>query len=133
MKAKMYRLQISQLEVADPQVKEVEIAFDKSLWELGKAILRRYRMRLDCHHFGFYLTESCHGTRKRPMVAFETFMDFDPDSYKEFEFASGMKDKAKPTKTTSIKSAFRTSKAPQLFFLFDYGDQHKFRAKLVQG
>jgi hypothetical protein len=95
--------------------RDVEIEASKSLYKLAEAILSAFDFDFD-HAFGFYGGDPF--ARRRVQPRYELFADMgeaDPD--------------VRSVKKTKVAEAF-PSIGHSLVFLFDYGDEWRFRVKL---
>lgn len=95
--------------------RDIEIEASRSLYRLGQAIVSAFGFDFD-HAFGFYGGDPF--ARRRVQPRYELFADMgeaDPD--------------ARSVKKTKIAEAFPTV-GRSLVFLFDYGDEWRFRVKL---
>lgn len=95
--------------------RDVEIDPSKSLYKLAEAIVWAFGFDFD-HAFGFYNGDPFARTRKHPY--YELFADMG-------EAEGG----ARGVKKTKIADAF-PAVGHSLIFLFDYGDDWRFRVKL---
>lgn len=95
--------------------RDIEIDPSKSLYRLAEAIVSAFGFDFD-HAFGFYSGEPFGAKRKHPY--YELFADMG-------EAEAG----ARSVKKTKIADAF-PSEGHSLLFLFDYGDEWRFRVKL---
>jgi hypothetical protein len=95
--------------------REVEIDPSKSLYKLAEAIVSAFGFDFD-HAFGFYNGDPFARKRKQPY--YELFADMG-------ESEAG----ARGVKKTKIADAFPAA-GHSLLFLFDYGDEWRFRVKL---
>lgn len=95
--------------------REIEIDPTKSLYKLAEAIVSAFDFDFD-HAFGFYNGEPFARKRKQPF--YELFADMGE--------ADG---EARGVKKTKIADAF-PAVGHSLLFLFDYGDEWRFRVKL---
>ena len=96
--------------------REIEIDSGKSLYDLAEAIVRAFDFDLD-HAFGFYgrLT----GNYTASPVQYELFAD-----------TEGGSSDARSVKRTKVAQAFPIV-GKTMLFLFDYGDEWRFKAQLV--
>ena len=96
--------------------REVEIDSGKSLYDLAEAIVRAFGFDLD-HAFGFYgkLT----GNYTASPVRYELFAD-----------TEGGSSDAGSAKRTKVARAF-PAVGTTMLFLFDYGDEWRFKVELV--
>jgi len=96
--------------------RDLEIQSDKSLYQLAESIVRAFGFDFD-HAFGFYskLTDYYHDSPSK----YELFADLE----------NGDSD-ARSVKRTKIVQAFPTVDT-KMMFLFDYGDEWRFKVELV--
>lgn len=97
--------------------RDIEIEPSKSLYRLAEAIVSAFGFDFD-HYFGFYSGEPFGPKRKHP--CYELFADMG-------EADPGVRS----VKKTKIAQAF-PAVGHSLLFLFDYGDEWRFRVKLKE-
>jgi hypothetical protein len=96
--------------------RDIEIEASKSLYRLAETIVSAFDFDFD-HAFGFYSGDPFRGRRKHP--CYELFADMG-------EAEPGVRG----VKKTKIDEAF-PAVGHSLLFLFDYGDEWRFRIKLT--
>lgn len=96
--------------------RDIEIASDKSLYDLAKGIVRVFDFDFD-HAFGFYSG-----------LTAETLMEAQPQY--ELFVDMGEASDAASVKRTRVASAF-PAVGHTLAFLFDYGDEWLFRVETI--
>src|SRR3954447_4260108 len=96
--------------------RDIEIDSGKSLYDLAEGIVRAFDFDLD-HAFGFYgkLT----GNYTQSPLRYELFADMD-----------GGSSDARSVKRTKVTQAFR-GVGSKMLFLFDYGDEWRFKVEMV--
>jgi hypothetical protein len=96
--------------------RDIEIDSGKSLYDLAEGIVRAFDFDLD-HAFGFYskLTENCLDS---------------PIKYELFADLEGGESDAKSVKRTKVAQAF-PDVGSKMLFLFDYGDEWRFKVEMV--
>lgn len=102
--------------------RDVEIDSNKSLYDLAVAIIRAFGFEFD-HAFGFFskLTEYIYDSP----VRYELFADLDNNP-----FADGDHHRAGSVKRTKVSQAF-PEVGSKMLFLFDYGDEWRFRVEVI--
>jgi hypothetical protein len=95
--------------------REIEIESGKSLYDLAVAIVRAFDFDLD-HAFGFF--SKLDGHIFDSPVRYELFADLDGDS------------ESRSVKRTKVAQAF-PDLGSKLQFLFDYGDEWRFRVEVI--
>jgi Plasmid pRiA4b ORF-3-like protein len=102
--------------------RDIEIDSNKSLYDLAVAIIRAFGFEFD-HAFGFFskLTEYIYDSP----VRYELFADLDNDP-----FADGDHPGAGSVKRTKVSQAF-PEVGSKMLFLFDYGDEWRFRVEVI--
>jgi hypothetical protein len=96
--------------------RDIEIDSGKSLYDLAEGIVRAFDFDLD-HAFGFYgkLT----GNYTQSPLRYELFADMD-----------GGSSDARSVKRTKVAQAF-PDVGSKMLFLFDYGDEWRFKVEMV--
>jgi hypothetical protein len=130
MTTNIIRLRIAMLEdlrrvlrdaAGQPVVREIEVAADRPLESLARAIVRSFGFDFD-HAFGFYSG----GTSRSLLSAqpcWESFADMPPAPGEHGRRAGSVR-------RTAVAAAF-PAPGSRLTFLFDYGDEWLFRVEAV--
>jgi hypothetical protein len=102
--------------------RDIEIPSNRSLYELGEAIVGAFDFDFD-HAFGFYssLGRNFYGSP----IRYELFADMQGSDWTD----SGDQPKARSVKRTKIAQAF-TEPKQKLQFVFDYGDEWCFEIEV---
>ena len=96
--------------------RDIEIDSGKSLYDLAECIVEAFDFYLD-HAFGFYSKLTGH------------YFD-SPSKYELFADLEGGESDAKSVKRTKVAQAF-PDVGSKILFLFDYGDQWKFKVEVI--
>ena len=102
--------------------RDIEIASNKSLYDLAAAIVRAFGFDFD-HAFGFFSRLT--GNIYHSPVRYELFADLNDDP-----FSRGDDRESGSVKRTKLAEAF-PKVSRKMLFLFDYGDEWRFRVELV--
>ena len=102
--------------------RDIEIDSNKSLYDLAAAIVDAFEFSFD-HAFGFFSKLTGH-IYDSP-VRYELFTDLDNDP-----LALGRRGRAGSVKRTKVAEAF-PKVGSKMLFLFDYGDEWRFRVEVI--
>jgi hypothetical protein len=95
--------------------RDIEIASTASLYDLGEAIVHSFEFDLD-HAFGFFSKFS--GNFYRSPVRYELLAD------------TGFQSESGSVRRTAVRKAF-PSVGAKMLFLFDYGDEWRFKVEVI--